>query len=216
MPATADRVMNLLYGRNIWAEFGFDARNVHHQGWNGTHQALRRVAFTAPQPIVLDVGVWKGESTITIAKTMRDAKLDGCVIAIDTFLGSPEHWFHQGTMFGRNVGMPDLYRTFLSNVWSHGLQPYVVPMPQTSAAAAHILRGLPLRISGVHIDASHEYADVMRDATDYWSILSAGGVLIGDDYDKGWPGVVRAVDDFGRAIGGLVTIDHPKWLAQKP
>ena len=215
MPGISVKVMDMLYKRNIWEEFSYSKDNVQHQGWNGVHHALRRLAFTAREPIVLDVGVWKGESTITIASAMRDARINGCVIAIDTFLGSVEHWHHHGVMFTRSAGLPNLYRTFLSNICSLGLQSYVVPLPQTSSAAVQILTALSLEVSGVHIDASHDYQDVLRDAIDYRNILSVGGVLIGDDYDPSWPGVVRAVHDFSSKTGCQITVDRPKWLAQK-
>jgi hypothetical protein len=43
---------------------------------------------------------------------MKDAGLDGCVIAVDTFLGSAEHWDPAGNLFTRHHGLPDIYGTF--------------------------------------------------------------------------------------------------------
>jgi hypothetical protein len=46
----------------------------------------------------VDVGVWKGQSAVTLARAMARHVPEGAVIAVDTFLGSPEHW---------NPGRPD-------------------------------------------------------------------------------------------------------------
>src|SRR5205085_2313831 len=107
--------------------------------------------------IFVDVGVWKGQSTIFVAKLMRSLGLDGCVISVDTFLGSVEHWAPNKDWFTRRLGMPNLYETFCSNVLSHGVADLVVPIPQTAASAAQILRQKKIAAGVIHVDASHEY-----------------------------------------------------------
>lgn len=93
---------------------------------------------------MIDVGVWKGQSTIAMARAMKDEGIDGCVIAVDTFLGSAEHWDPARNLFTRSHGFPDIYGTFLANVHAAGVTGYVVPMPQTSANAAIVLRRLAM------------------------------------------------------------------------
>ena len=206
-----------LYGHNIWD--GFEPLNIDHevQGWNGRHPSLDRLPAitTAREPIIIDVGVWKGQSTITMANALKRADIDGCVIAIDTFLGSPEHWSGANALFSRVNGMPNLYRTFLTNVYAAGLTDYIVPLPQTSNIAALILSRHSVTASVVHVDAAHEYEDVMRDATAYWNLLRPGGYPIGDDYNISWPGVVRAAGEFSAKMGRPLTIEPPKWILQK-
>jgi hypothetical protein len=68
----------------------------------------------------------------------------------------------------------------------------------------------------VHVDAAHQYKEVLRDAEDYWRILEPGGVMIGDDYHETWPGVIRAAQEFARRTGQQLTIDEPKWILKKP
>ena len=103
MPELHRSVMRKLYGRDVWEGFR-PARPPQGgvQGWNGDHPALAQLACLAPQQIVVDVGVWKGQSTITMAAAMKRAQLDGCVIAVDTFLGSVEHW--GAPLFARSHG----------------------------------------------------------------------------------------------------------------
>jgi hypothetical protein len=212
------RIMENLYGHNIWDGFQPATVDTEVQGWNGRHPSLDRLISggAAVGAIVVDVGVWKGQSTITIANAMRKAGIDGCVIAIDTFLGSFEHWSGRNALFLRKNGLPDLYETFLSNVHAAELTGYIVPMPQTSSTAAMILARLQITASVVHIDAAHDYDEVLHDATAYWALLGPGGYLVGDDYHASWPGVVRAAGEFSARVGRPLAIDTPKWILQKP
>ena len=161
--------MQALYGEDIWE--GYTSSNESARvipGWNGLHPALIRLAREADPAVVIDIGVWKGQSTITLAKALRDgSRHDGCVVAVDTFLGSFEHWGGTGRTptweFSRRHGLPDLYQQFLSNVWNTGTADMIVPIPQTSATAALVLRRAKIVAGVVHIDAAHDYEDVVRD-----------------------------------------------------
>jgi hypothetical protein len=104
------------------------------------------------------------------------------VISIDTFLGSIEHSLGGPALFRRRHGRPDLYDTFLDNIFYRNLTHLVVPLPQTSRTAAEVLRRLGIKAGVVHIDASHTYEDTLGDAEAYWQVLAPGGYLIGDDY----------------------------------
>lgn len=219
MPSLQASIMHLLYGHDIWQ--GFEPKpDAQMQGWNGDHPSLSRLAGLNGAKLVVDVGVWKGQSTINMASAMKDANLDGCIIAVDTFLGSPEHWdaSHSGqsSLFSRVNGMPDLYSIFMSNAHKAGVSDYIVPMPQTSVTAANILHNKGVSPSLVHIDAAHEYEEVMRDAEEYWKILSPGGYMIGDDYHFTWPGVVKAAGEFSAKYGRPLSIETIKWIVDKP
>jgi predicted O-methyltransferase YrrM len=207
--------MQRLYGTDIWQ--GYKERHAEEsvQGWHGTHPSLKRLVATAGAKIVVDVGVWKGQSTITMARSMQQAGIDGVVIGIDTFLGSPEHWEGAFSQFTREHGMPTYYWTFLSNVARAGLTDYVVPMPQTSTTAVQILQRKKIKASVVHVDAAHEYREVLRDAEDYWELLEDGGYLIGDDYSPNWPGVVQASHEFAAKVGREMSVEGPKWILRK-
>jgi len=216
MPALQQSVMQALYNGNIWDGFEPGVGEQIPQGWHGNHPSLKRLASTPGEKVVIDVGVWKGQSTITMANAMKEAQIDGCVIAVDTFLGSREHWSGALSLFQRKHGLPDLYQTFMTNVYNAGLQDYVVPMPQTSVTAALILQRSGIKASVIHIDAAHEYEEVLRDAEEYWKVLNSGGFVIGDDYGPSWPGVVRAAGEFSAQMIRPLTIESPKWIMQKP
>jgi hypothetical protein len=215
--------MSTLYPHNIWEGVLVSEGGADSEGWNGAHQGMldmavlsaRRATAAGMRAVIVDVGVWKGQSTIHLAKALQSAGIDGCVLAVDTFLGSFEHWNNPACPLDRVHGFPDLYRLFLSNVRRAGVEDYVVPIPQTSTTAAAILRRYEITASMVHIDAAHEYADVLRDAQEYWSLIQPGGALIGDDYDPYWAGVVKAADEFSSSVNTPLQIDYPKWILRK-
>ena len=207
-------LMDKLYGENIWT--GFVPQPVESeavQGWNGYHPSLARLTSSPGRKIVVDVGVWKGQSTITMADAMRRNGIDGAVIAVDTFLGSPEHW--RAGMFGLKHSIPALQQMFMSNVVAAGLTDYVIPIAQTSTTACSILARLDIRPTIIHVDAAHEYREVLRDVEDYWEILDESGYLIGDDYHMSWPGVIQAAGEFSARVRKPLLIEVPKFILHK-
>jgi hypothetical protein len=209
-----------IFGQDVYA--GYEARlSEDLQGWNSSHPIFRELVKSHDIRIIFDVGVWKGGSTITFAELLREHDIDGAVIAIDTFLGNPEHWnrrrpdrvFESLRMIH---GFPQLYWQFLSNIKHRRCESYVVPLPQTSDNAARILRAHGIVANLVHLDSSNEHDAVLREARCYWDLLTPGGFLIGDDYHPTWPGVVRAADEFAAEVGLRLQIHKPKWVVHKP
>jgi predicted O-methyltransferase YrrM len=211
-------VMQRIHGSDVYAGF-VPMFPEDRQGWNSQHPVFDQIIRAIRPGIVVDVGVWKGASTIYLAELMKSTGIAGTVIAVDTFLGSVEHWDRNSgfaALIPRRFGMPLLYDQFLSNVVRCGAQDRVVPLPQTSTTASLLLRRVGVQAGLIHIDASHEYEDVLRDARAYWDILAPGGFLVGDDYDQYWPGVVQAANQFATEKGLQLMTSTPKWIVRKP
>ena len=74
----------------------------------------------------------------------------------------------------------------------------------------------------MHIDAAHEYDDATEDIRMWWALLRPGGVLLGDDFQPVWQGVVRAACEHAQKYG--LQIFRPsqrgyvqkKWWVLKP
>ncbi|HVC60345.1 MAG TPA: class I SAM-dependent methyltransferase [Acetobacteraceae bacterium] len=167
------------------------------QGWNSQHAYLAEAIDRHRPGVAVEVGVWKGASVLTMARRMRDIGCDGVVIAVDTWLGSSEHWLDPRThaQIPRLNGLPLLYYVFLNNVIAEGLQDYVLPLPLDSGSACAVLTRLDIRPSVLHVDAAHDYQSVLADLEHWWTLLRPGGTLIADDY-AAWPTVTQAVDHF--------------------
>lgn len=216
-PAAA-ALMHRLYGHDAFE--GFEQRLPPDlQGWNSAHPALGRCLEEVAARTVLDIGVWKGGSTIHLAKTMRRLGIPGCVVAIDTFLGSPEHWdpAHPDGIWPSLRfwhGMPGFYWQFLCNVVAEGVEDLVVPLPQTTEGAAALLARHGVVADLVHIDAAHETEAVLRDCRLFWPLLRPGGILLGDDWP--WRSVEAAARAFAAETGQALSVDGPKWMLRKP
>jgi hypothetical protein len=218
MGTKANELMRAIHGTDVYASY-CSVLPLDLQGWNSVYPKFGEIIREKRPSVIFDVGVWKGGSTLFIANLLKENGIEGAIIAIDTFLGSPEHWERAGG-FGnfiiRKHGRPLLYEQFLTNVVRSGFQDWIVPLPQTSENAAAILTHLGINASLIHIDAVHEYEPVMRDIRAYWDLLEPGGYLIGDDYNTDWPGVIRAADEFANSIGQPLTVAAPKWILKKP
>ncbi|MBY0429901.1 MAG: class I SAM-dependent methyltransferase, partial [Rhodospirillales bacterium] len=159
------------------------------------------------------------QSAIHMTRRALRWRQDVSILCVDTWLGSSEHWLRREWRDRLRLvnGYPSLYHHFLANVARAGLDRHFVPLPMTSRDAAAVLREIDLQADLIYLDAGHDEASVREDIANYWPFVRPGGAMFGDDYEKIWPGVVTAVDDFlGRATDIAVSgIDGSKWVAQK-
>ena len=194
MTAIRDEIMAMLHrGMDPWQHV-FSIPPEPIQGWNSDHPWLGDAIAEIKPQIVVEIGVWKGASVATMAMKMRDLGLNGVVIAVDTWLGSVEHWWEEG--LARDL--PFLYPQFLCNIANFGLTDYVVPLPLDSLNAARLLRRHGIAPQMIHLDAGHDYNSVFADLTEWWSVLEPGGLYLGDDYylTGEFPAVKIATDQF--------------------
>ena len=195
----------LFFGRDPLKDFPAGQFATDLQGWHSQHPYLTRAIEEARPKIVVEVGVWKGASVVTLAKAIQRLNLDAVVIAIDTWLGSSEHYLWEKFIpdLDFEFGYPRLYHKFAANICNEGLQKFVVPLPLDSINGFQLLKAKGVRPDVLHIDAGHDYQSVMADLKAWWPQLKDGGILIGDDYCKKpligqgkWPEVRQAVDEF--------------------
>lgn len=192
-----ETVISLLHEVNPYE--AFEPLDADIQGWNSTDPAFQTVIERVRPRLIVEVGTWKGASAIHMARTCADIGLSTTIVCVDTWLGSVEFWTNLGDA-GRHRslrlrnGYPQVYYQFISNVIHSGLERFIVPFPQTSINAAAWFSHHGLSPDLVYLDASHERADVAADIAAWLPVVRPGGVLFGDDYDDGWPGVMAAVD----------------------
>jgi hypothetical protein len=211
-------IMHRIHGTNVFTGF-VPTYAEDRQGWNSEHTSFEEIIRGLRPRVVIDLGPWKGASTIYLAELLKRNAVSGTVIAVDTFLGSVEHWDRGSGFAGLmpfRFGMPMLYELFLSNVVRCGAQDRIVPLAMTTAAAGVLLHRIGIQAGLIHIDASHDYEDVLRDARIYWDILTPGGFMVGDDYNQDWPTVVRAANQFAAEKGVPLMTRTPKWIVRKP
>lgn len=185
-----------------FSAFKYNQSDIDMQGWGGNHPIFAELIQKKSPKNICDVGVWKGQSTINMAKCLKNNPQQGLVFAVDTFLGSSEHWYDNADR-KRSLklihGYPSFYYTFLTNVFCHEVEDFVVPVIATTYSAYLMFAHSNIKFDLIHIDAEHEYLAVKNDIENYWNLLNHDGVMICDDYSSNWPGVVRAVDEFVQA-----------------
>ena len=190
------------------------------QGWNSDHRYLSDTIERLRPSVIVEMGVWKGASTLFMAGKLRDHGIDGVVIAVDTWLGSSEHWLFPelGADLSMDRGYPRLFDKFSANVVACGLNDYVVPLPLDSASAATVVQHRLPPADMLHLDGGHDRASVVFDLMKWWAILRPGGTFIGDDYydDGHWPDVKLATDSFlARVPHEGFEHENGKWRAVK-
>ncbi len=189
---------------------------------HGPHPYLLEAIDNARPMVAVEIGVWKGASSIAMAKRMKEIGLSGSVmLSIDTWLGAWDHWFNDewypGLAFEH--GQPMLMRTFMANVLATNTEEVILPIPLDSVNANEVFRRANLEVDVIHIDGGHDYRAVMSDLEAWWPLVRPGGWVVGDDYvhDGNWPGVRQAFDEFYQK-NGLFPFEHggAKCRIQKP
>jgi hypothetical protein len=169
--------------------------------------------------LIIEVGSWMGESTINMASCLKQQnKLNTTVVAIDTWLGSKEHWIEPDLRQHLKLqhGFPTFYFDFLSNVVNNQVQEQVMPLPMPSSIGSEYLYNkLGIEIAElIYVDGSHEQKDVYTDLQGYWKLLKPGGLLFGDDFD--WEGVNTAAHGFAAEVGTpVLQLGGPFWGLRK-
>lgn len=195
-----DLLQTILRGYDPFGGFPRSLYGQDMQGWGSQHAYLAEAIRQRTPKTVVEVGVWKGGSTIFMASILKELQLDAAVIAVDTWLGAWDHYIDETWLpsLGFEFGQPTLMRKFMSNVLAAGVDNLVIPVALDSLNAAEMLRIREISADVIHIDGGHDYKAVRADLDAWWPLLRPGGLLIGDDYyhDGSWPGVRQAFDEF--------------------
>jgi hypothetical protein len=186
------------------------------QGWHGDSPVFRKLIEEVRPTRIIEVGSWKGQSAINMAESVKTLGLDTEILCVDSFLGAAEMWSTLAHTPERDLmlkhGYPQVYYQFLSNVMLTGHRDIILPVPMPSTIAAKVLADGGIKAELIYIDASHDFADVLRDCQDFYKLLpKKGGVLFGDDF-TGWPGVNKAVKEFAACIGKPIETIEDFWI----
>jgi len=187
------------------------------EGWGSTHPYFKQYIDLLKPALIVEVGTWLGGSAIHMGQLLRAAGLkDSCIICIDTWLGSSEHFIHtEGRQTLKLVnGRATFYDDFMRNVAQHGFQDLIVPFSITSVAAAEVLRECKFIPDLIYLDGDHTERGFRADLDLYWEVLRPGGWLIGDDFD--WEQVQWNVINFAYLQKVEFTSFNNKFAIRKP
>jgi len=141
----------------------------------------------------VEIGSWMGKSTsymaVEIANSGKKIKFD----TIDTFEGSKgggmDEKLHNDIINNLDVS---LYQKFLNNI--EPIKDYINSIRGFSYNVVNSY--LNNSLDFVFIDGAHDYESVKRDIEDWYPKIKENGIIGGDDYVDGWPGVIKAVNEF--------------------
>jgi hypothetical protein len=189
------------------------------QGWGSHSPMFAKVLGIAKPSLVIEIGTWKGASVINMAKLAISLNLDCNFICIDTWLGSNDILWIQDDYRASLLlkgGYPSMFRQFIANIVHEGVHNVIYPLPMTSSSAYYLLRRLEIEPDVIYIDAGHEEEEVYIDLKLYFELLRPGGIMFGDDYTWGWPGVVAAVNRFAAERRLQLECGDGNFMFQKP
>jgi hypothetical protein len=151
--------------------------------------------------IVLELGSWLGASTRFFCDRST------FVIAIDHWLGSPEH---QPGGYAENPKIETLYETFIANCYDY--RDRLLPLRMNTAEGVALLKAKGIKPHMVYVDADHSYAGCFADierVTDFGRDV----IITGDDFAyEVNAGVKKAVIEFAAAYRYWVVSEGNFWM----
>lgn len=130
---------------------------------------------------IIEIGVYKGRCTAMWNVFLINQNINYNYYAVDHFQGSTEH--------EKNV---DYYNICKNNLVSILDNISLIKNDSESESKNYPDNFFDI----IYVDASHDYESVIKDLDLWFPKLKKGGIMCGDDYVMGWPGVVRAVNEF--------------------
>lgn len=179
------------------------------QGWNSTAPIFRQLIEQVRPKVIIEIGGWKGASTVHMVRTALDLDLDPLVFTVDFWQDSilqdessmiPSPWF----------GGITTYQQFLFNICVSGCDRNVIPIRTWSPHGAPLLTSWGVKADLIYVDGDHSYEGCLRDMTFYYPLLAPGGIMFGDDIME--PGVMQAVKQFSLENRILFTHDEHHWI----
>lgn len=137
-------------------------------GWLTKSEAifLYNTAISLDGCPVVEIGSWKGKSTICLGLGSKNGKKVK-IYAIDPHTGSSEH--------NRWYGKVDTYNEFLINIKENALTDLVVPIKFTSMEAVKLVN--ENNFGFIFVDGAHEYKYVKLDYELWFPKLNEGSFI---------------------------------------
>ena len=170
----------------------------HIFGWcDFYHTYSEAVRDAKDNAIFVEIGAWLGKSTAFMAESIKQSGKNITFYTVDTWRGNPLVQEHRDFIeeYGVNGSIFSLFR---ENMLKANVANFVIPLEMTSENASKEFKDNSLDF--IFIDGDHEYESVKLDIECWWPKLKENGVIAGDDYCCGWPGVDKAVDEKFRKL----------------
>jgi predicted O-methyltransferase YrrM len=165
-------------------ELAYKIRNI--EGWLTSHEGLfllNAAKSVISEGEIVEIGSWKGKSTIYLAYGHRLSGQRGYVWAIDP---------HQGAIKSSDNNTRSTLSEFTRNIQSAGVKDIVKPIVNTSIGAVKKW-SKPIRL--LFIDGLHDYEHAREDYLAWNKFVVPDGIIAFHDGFCGIIGVGRAIED---------------------
>jgi predicted O-methyltransferase YrrM len=143
---------------------------------------------------IAEIGVYMGRGTSIWNVELINHGIDYEYLAIDHFTGSTEH---DNTIDYHTITLENL-KPIIDKI-------KVIKNDSLNECTKYDNEYFDV----VYIDASHDYESVKEDVLNWLPKVKKGGIICGDDYTPGWPGVVKAVNEiFNNEVN---KVGHQQW-----
>jgi predicted O-methyltransferase YrrM len=152
---------------------------------------FKKVVSLSEDATILEIGSFKGRSTVTMAFACRNTRRR--LFCIDTWNGNDSDFSER-----------DFFHVWEENVRKNGVSEFVTPLRGLShdvLARWNELTG-NLKVDFAFIDGSHQYEDVLRDFELVLPLVKEGGWIAFHDVVESWPGPLKLWREIaGPALG---------------
>lgn len=141
----------------------------------------------------LEIGVGEGDSTVTIIRTVRPARLD----LVDCYKEQPRSVYPDDFNVAQELQNHRMAKA-IHRVTLEAHEMQVEVAFHREMAQDYLARVIPASLDFVYLDANHSYDSVSADLLALWPALKRPGVVFCHDYcrEVGYFGVIEAVSDF--------------------
>jgi hypothetical protein len=173
-------------------------------GWFNYEKTYDFLLSTIPDNgIFVECGAWLGKSSSYLCDQSKNRIR---VFIVDSWQGSK----NETETTHKLAKQQDIYSIFINNMGDRHFR----PIKKLSQEA--VLDFEDNSCDVIFIDMTHSYEDVLQDINMWLPKVKIGGYLAGHDYDKHWPGVIKAVNKvFGLPPNSNLTTQDTCWIYHK-
>lgn len=169
------------------------------QGWFTHTRTYDFLVNTIPDGgTFVECGAWLGKSSAYLCSIAND-RIN--VFIVDSWKGSKDEITHAHKLATET----DIHEIFTKNLEGYKY----IPLKLFSHQAVELFQDNSCDV--VFIDMGHTYEEVKNDIEIWLPKIKNGGYISGHDYNHGWPGVWRAVNEkFGEE--NIVSMEGQCWI----
>jgi predicted O-methyltransferase YrrM len=177
------------------------------EGWFTFHRLYQTIVNNSNNnSIFIEIGTWKGKSTVFMAEKIKESNKQIKFYAIDTFEGTNNEHENYDC-----IQTKTLYEEYLKNI--EPVKDYIITIKGNSNKVHEQFENDS--IDFIFIDADHSYEAVKTDLKNWYSKIKSSGIIAGHDYNESNAGVHKAVNEFFNCDNLTSGEDRQSWIYKK-